>query len=305
MSSASLPSQPQSPRFVSGLCELAADYDVILCDVWGVVHNGAIQYEKATDALRRFRDKGGSVVLITNAPRSRRRVLSFLDKLNVPRQAYDGVVTSGDVTISLIHERAGQPLAYIGPPDDMSLFAEAESSSDNKLRFAGLAKAAYVVCIGLEEAEHETPADYDTRLRLLRDHDAEFICANPDIVVEMGDRLVYCAGALAESYEALGGRVVQAGKPHAEIYTRALTLAAAARGRPIDHARVLAIGDSAHTDIKGGQAQGFDTLFVTSGIHRAELHAENGNGPLNAAALHQFLDNLGFAPTAAAAELLW
>ena len=296
--------QPSPSRFVRGLRDLAGGYDVILCDVWGVVHNGVMQYEQATDALRRFREAGGSVVLITNAPRPRARVADFLDHLKVPRDAYDGIVTSGDVTISLIREREGQPLAYIGPQEDTALFCEAESAMDQKLRFVDLAEAAYAVCIGLERAESETPADYEARLRLLREHQAEFICANPDIVVEMGDRLVYCAGALAESYEAMGGRVIQAGKPHAEIYARALALASAKRGE-IDRKRVLAIGDSAHTDIKGGQAQGFATLFVTSGIHRAELHAEGGNGRLNAAAFHKFFDTLGFAQTAVAAELLW
>ncbi len=293
------------PRFVTGLRELAANYDVVLCDVWGVVHNGIIQYEKATDALRRFREKGGSVILITNAPRARARVQSFLDNLHVPRDAYDGIVTSGDVTISLIRERAGQPLAYIGPPEDMSLFDEAQSALSDSLRFVDVDAATYAVCIGLEHAERETPEDYDARLRTLRARNAEFVCANPDIVVEMGDKLVYCAGALAERYEALGGRVVQAGKPHAEIYRRAIALAAEVRGCSIGPARVLAIGDSAHTDIKGGEAQGFDTLFITSGIHRAELHAETGAGPLDAAALHQFLDHLDFAPTGTATELLW
>jgi HAD superfamily hydrolase (TIGR01459 family) len=297
-----MPLASQPPRFVSGLRDLAADYDVILCDVWGVVHNGVIHYQKATDALRRFREKGGSVVLITNAPRPRERVVAFLDQLKVPRDAYDGVVTSGDVTISLIREREGKPLAYIGPPEDTALFAVAESAMDQKLRFVELAEAAYTVCIGLEHAEQETPADYEERLQLLRSHDAEFVCANPDIVVEMGDKLVYCAGALAESYEALGGRVIQAGKPHGEIYARALALVDAGRRA---NSRVLAIGDSAHTDIKGGHAQGFATLFVTSGIHRAELHAESGSGPLNAAAFRQFFDSLGFAPTAAMASLQW
>jgi HAD superfamily hydrolase (TIGR01459 family) len=223
--------------------------------------------------------------------------------LNVPREAYDGLVTSGDVTISLIREREGRPLAYIGPPEDVALFDVAQSAMREKLRFVCLDEAAYVVCIGLEHAEQETPADYEARLRVLHAHGAEFVCANPDIVVEMGDRLVYCAGALAESYEALGGPVIQAGKPHAEIYRRALALAA--RGDTVDRHRVLAIGDSAQTDIKGGHAQGFSTLFVTSGIHRAELHAESGSGPLNRAALRQFLGDLGFAPTAIAPELVW
>lgn len=305
-----MPSDPsletiRPPRFIGGLRELAGDYDVILCDVWGVVHNGIIQYEKATDALRRFREKGGSVVLITNAPRPRSRVVAMLDRLKVSHDVYDGAVSSGDVTISLIRERGDLPLAYIGPQGDMEIFSEAQTQLGHKLKFVPIEEAAYVVCVGLEAAEHETPADYETRLRMLRRHDAEFICANPDIIVELGDRLVYCAGALAEAYEALGGRVVQAGKPHAEIYRRALALAADARGRAIDSGRVLAIGDSAHTDIKGAQAQGLATLFVTSGIHRAELHEEAGNGPLNAAAFHQFVENLGFRPTTVATELAW
>ncbi len=305
-----MPSDPsletiQPPRFVGGLRELADDYDVILCDVWGVVHDGVTQFEKATGALRRFREKGGSVVLITNAPRPRWRVVAMLDRLKVSHDAYDGAVSSGDVTVSLIRERGDAPLAYIGPQGDMEIFGEAEAQLGHKLKFVGLEDAAYVVCVGLEQAERETPADYEARLRLLHRHDAEFICANPDIVVEHGDRLVYCAGALAEAYEAMGGRVVQAGKPHAEIYHRALALAARARGAAINSGRVLAIGDSAHTDIKGAQAQGLATLFVTSGIHRAELHEEAGNGALNAAALHQFVENLGFRPMAVATELMW
>jgi HAD superfamily hydrolase (TIGR01459 family) len=293
------------PRFISGLREIAGDYDVIFCDVWGVVHNGVVQFDGATNALRRFRKMGGRVILITNAPRPRDRVVAFLDKLKVPREAYDGLVTSGDVTISLIRARAGKPLAYIGPPEDATLFAAAQAEMKEKLQFVRFDEADYVVCIGLEHAERESPADYEARLRVLRTHGAEFICANPDVVVEMGDRLVFCAGALAESYEALGGRVIQAGKPHAEIYRRALSLASEENKMKISPGRVLAIGDSADTDIKGGHAQGFATLFVTSGIHRAELHAEEGGGPLNRAALHQFLGDRAVTPTAIAPELVW
>jgi len=294
---------PARPRFVSGLREIAADYDVILCDVWGVVHNGIAQFAAATDALRRFRQSGGRVILITNAPRPGERVVAFLDKLKVPRDAYDGLVTSGDVTVSLIREREGQPLAYIGPPEDATLFDAAQSAMHEQLCFVRFEQATYVVCIGLEHAEQETPADYEARLRVLHAHGAEFICANPDIVVEIANKLVYCAGALAESYQALGGRVIQAGKPYAEIYRRAIALAS--RNDEIDPRRVLAICDSISTDIKGGNAQGFATLLVTSGIHRAELHADKGNGSLDRAALHQFLDGLGIAPMAVAPKLIW
>lgn len=294
---------PAPPRLVRGLGEMAEHYDVILCDVWGVVHNGLAHYRNATDALGRFRDKGGTVILITNAPRPRHRVMAFLDGLGVPHAAYDGMVTSGDVTVSLILERGDLPLAHIGPAQDVSLFAEAERLAGKPLRFTPLEEAAYVVCIGLNDAENETPADYDSRLRLMRARDIEFICANPDIVVEVGERLVYCAGALAETYTEMGGRVTQAGKPYAPIYERALALAASLRGGTLEGSHILAIGDSAQTDIKGAQDQGLATLFVTSGIHRAELHRDSA--ALDAAAVRQFVEGTGVAPMAAIAELVW
>jgi HAD superfamily hydrolase (TIGR01459 family) len=294
---------PVPPRFVQGLSEMAQHYDVILCDVWGVVHNGVIHYSKATDALGHFRDKGGTVILITNAPRPKARVMAFLDGLGVPHSAYDDIVTAGDVTVSLILERGDLPLAHIGPARDVSLFAEAERLAGRPLRRVSLEEAAYVVAIGLDDAERETPADYEARLRFMYVRDMEFICANPDIVVEVGERLVYCAGALAEAYANMGGRVTQAGKPYAAIYERALALAAELRDGKLDRARVLAIGDSAQTDIKGAQDQGLATLFVTSGIHRAELHPEGA--PLDAAAFRQFVEGTGVAPTAAIFELIW
>jgi HAD superfamily hydrolase (TIGR01459 family) len=294
---------PTPPKFVHGLSEMAPHYDVILCDVWGVVHNGSVYYSNATDALGRFRDKGGTVILITNAPRPRERVAAFLDGLGVPQAAYDGIVSSGDVTVSLILERGDLPLAHIGPTQDVSLFTEAELLAGKPLRLMPLDAAAYVVCIGLDEAENETPADYEQRLRLMRARDMEFVCANPDLVVEVGEKLVYCAGALAEAYAKMGGQVTQAGKPYPPIYERALALAAKLRGGEVDRTRILAIGDSAQTDIKGAQDQGLATLFVTSGIHRAELHRESS--ALDAAALRQFIEGTGIAPSAAIAELFW
>lgn len=300
-------SRPNSsaPRRLAGLRDIAQDYDVILCDVWGVIHNGLAYFPNAVDALRRFRAKGGTVVLITNAPRPRGQVIDFLDSLGVPGTAYDGLVSSGDVTVSLILARGDQPLAHIGPMQDRSLFAAAEELSGRAVRFAGLEAAGFVVCTGFFDADRETPEDYLPRLDLMRRRDLDFICANPDIVVEVGDKLVYCAGALAEAYAAQGGRVIQAGKPYAAIYARALAEAAAVCGRAVALSRVLAIGDAMHTDIKGAQAQALHSLFVTSGIHRAELHGGPQTPELDAAALHQFIENIGFAPTMASPELIW
>ncbi|MGB8279202.1 MAG: TIGR01459 family HAD-type hydrolase [Methylovirgula sp.] len=300
-------SQPLSyaPKLVAGLREIAQNYDVILCDVWGVIHNGVAHFPKAVEALSRFRAEGGTVMLITNAPRPRRKVTDFLDALGVPRTAYDGLVSSGDVTVSLILERGDQPLAHIGPAQDRSLFAAAEELSGRAVRFASLEEAGFVVCTGFFDADKERPEDYAARLDLMRRRDLDFICANPDIVVEVGDTLVYCAGALAEAYAAIGGRVIQAGKPYPPIYARALNEAGRLAGKNLDRARVLAIGDAMHTDIKGAQGQSLATLFVTSGIHRAELHAETQPSELDAAAFRQFFENTGFAPTAAIAELIW
>jgi HAD superfamily hydrolase (TIGR01459 family) len=297
------PLMPAPPRFIRGLGKIAQHYDVILCDVWGVVHNGVVYYRDATDALARFRAQGGTIVLITNAPRPRQRVSVFLDGLRVPNAAYDGIVTAGDVTVSLILERGDLPLAHIGPADDVSLFAEAAALAGRPLRFAPLEEAAYMVCVGLDDAEHETPADYEPRFATMLARDVEFICANPDVVVEMGDKLVYCAGALAEAYAEMGGKVIQAGKPYRQIYERALALAANLRGAMPARSRILGIGDSAQTDIKGAQDQGLATLFVTGGIHRAELHPEGG--ALDAAAFRQFVEGTGIAPTAAIPELVW
>jgi HAD superfamily hydrolase (TIGR01459 family) len=303
------------PQLLGGLHEIADNYDVILCDVWGVIHNGVTHFPKAAEALTRFRAKGGVVVLITNAPRPHGKVIEFMDVLGVPRSAFDGLVSSGDVTVSLILERGDRPLAHIGPAQDRSLFDAAKDLSGKPVQFAGLEAADYVVCTGLFDADKERVDDYAARLDLMRRRDLEFICANPDIVVEVGTTLVYCAGALAEAYEAIGGRVIQAGKPYPPIYQRALADAARFAGKPFDLSRVLAIGDAMHTDIKGAQAQSLDALFVTSGIHRAklheaelngaELHADAPSAELDAAAFRQFFEDTGFAPRTAIAHLIW
>jgi HAD superfamily hydrolase (TIGR01459 family) len=301
---------PELPPLIPGLSAIASNYDVILCDVWGVIHNGVAYFAKATEALTKFRRRGGAVILITNAPRPGEKVRGFLDHLGVPRDAYDCLVSSGDVTISLILQRGDRPLTHIGPPQDRSLFDVAKRICGRALRFAALEEADVVVATGLNDADRETPADYHGRLELMHRRGLDLICANPDIVVEVGERLVFCAGALAEAYADLGGRVIQAGKPYAPIYARALAeasslLTKAGVQRPLDPDRILAIGDAMHTDIKGAQAQSLATLFVTSGIHRAEVHAAAQAPEFDAAAFHQFFETTGFAPSAAIAELVW
>jgi HAD superfamily hydrolase (TIGR01459 family) len=294
-------------RTVAGLSELASDYEVILCDVWGVVHNGREHYPAAVEALARFRKARGTVVLITNAPRPRGSIERMLQRLSVPADAYDAIVSSGDVTVALILARGERPFHHLGPPRDNSLFREAAEHSGGIDRRVAFAEADYVVCTGLLDDERDTLEDYDAMLDEMRRRQMDFICANPDIVVHSGERLIYCAGAIAERYARIGGRVIQAGKPYTAIYERAIAAADEARGEPTNRARVLAIGDGLATDLKGALNAGIDMLFVSSGIHRDRLHPEDRAGiPLDPVTLSSLLAEYDAAPpTGTIDTLVW
>jgi HAD superfamily hydrolase (TIGR01459 family) len=285
------------PPLTRHFAPLAAGYDVVFSDVWGVVHNGVAATPEAGDALARFRSQGGTVVLITNAPRPGEVVArTMLDRLGVPRAAYDGIVSSGDVTHALIAARAGQRVFHIGPARDLPIFEGLDAP------LAPLQQADYAVCSGLTDDTVETPQDYHDVIARMRARGLTMICANPDVVVERGDALVYCAGAIADLYAAAGGDVINAGKPYRPIYEQALAIAAAARGRPAEHHRVLAIGDSVRTDLKGAAAFGIDCLFVTAGIHAEELGARDNP---DASALSGIFAAAGVYPKAVMQRLAW
>lgn len=262
----------QKARAIVGLGEIWDRYDAILCDIWGVVHNGRKSYPQASAALAAFRKRGGAVVLITNAPRPNAPIREQLIKLGVSPDAFDDIVTSGDVTLGLIAERIAEPLHHIGAARDLSLFSAAETLTGQRPALVSPEDAAYVVCTGLENDEIETPADYEARLVALAARGLDFVCANPDIIIHRGTETVFCAGALARRYAELGGRVIYAGKPYAPIYWAALGAAERALKRKLDPARALAIGDGMHTDIAGALGQGLDALFVSGGIHLDEVH---------------------------------
>jgi len=244
---------------------VAARYDVVLCDIWGVVHNGIAPYVQACDALMHYRATGGTVILITNAPRPSPWVVRQLDQLGVPADTYDDVMTSGDLTRDVVADRKGGAVFHIGPRRDISIFDGLD------VRFTPVEAAEYVVCSGLFDDTTETPENYRDLMATMRGRGLFMLCANPDLVVERGAERVYCAGAIADLYGALGGDVLYAGKPHRPIYDAALAKAAAARGIAIAPGRTLAIGDSLRTDMCGAQALGIDGLFVSGGIHAAEL----------------------------------
>ncbi|WP_127088699.1 TIGR01459 family HAD-type hydrolase [Aquabacter cavernae] len=268
-----------APRRVAGLSEIAGDYDLILCDIWGVVHNGLKAFPAACDALRHARAGGVSVVLVSNAPRPADFVANMLERLGVPEGTYDSIVTSGDVTRTVLAERAGARLYHVGPTRDLGTF------EGLGVTMASLDEADLVVCTGLFDDEVETPEDYADQLARMKDRGLFFICANPDIVVERGARLIYCAGAIAQLYDRMGGDTLYCGKPHKPVYDTALARAVELRGGPVGEGRVLCIGDALRTDIIGATAAGFDSLFIASGIHAEELNAKDGAEP-DAAALH-------------------
>ena len=260
---------------LAGLLDVADRYDAVLCDVWGVLHNGREAFRDASDALVAYRKRGGVVVLITNAPRPNAPIGEQLLQFGVDPEAFDAVVTSGDVTMGLIGERIGEPVHHIGPERDLSLFATVERRTGAAAKLASLSDAAYVVCTGLVDDVIETVGDYEAALRHIAANRIPFICANPDLIVHRGDQLVYCAGALAQRLVEIDGEVIYCGKPHAPIYGATLKAAERAAGRPLDKRRVLAIGDGMRTDIAGAVGQGLDTLFVVAGIH-AQAAREHG-----------------------------
>ena len=284
------------PPLITEFSTIASDYDVALSDVWGVIHNGITSYPRACDALSRFRAGGHVVVLITNAPRPSESVARQLDRLDVPRETYDAIVSSGDVTRSVIKKRHGQSLYHLGPERDRSIFAGLD------IDFAPPETADYVVCSGLKDDESETPDDYRPLLEFLLARKLFMVCGNPDVVVERGSTLVYCAGAIADLYGSMGGEVLYAGKPYPPIYEMALAKAETAAGRKIAPGRVLAVGDSVRTDLKGAHAMGLDFLFVTSGIHAEELGSREE--PDHAALSETFAAGGGM-PKAVIQELRW
>lgn len=256
--------QHGAPPVLEGAGELLAGYDVLFCDVWGVVHDGHEAFTGAVEALVRFRAEGGTVVLVSNAPVPNEQVAHMLDERHLPREAWNAIVTSGDIALREIERRGYTRLFAIGPQDrDAALFEKVCVSRS-------LAEADAVLCSGLNDDRTETAESYRELLQQAREQELSFVCANPDLVVDVGGRLYLCAGAIGDVYEELGGDVFWAGKPHAVAYETALAQARQASGAPVDRSRVLVVGDAVRTDLKGAERFGVDALFVAGGIHRED-----------------------------------
>ncbi len=249
------------PRLISGLSQIAPDHDALICDVWGVVHDGSRHHPAAADALYRFKEKYGPVVLLTNAPRVPAEVAAQCASYGLPPDCYDAIVSSGGAAREELARRSATrtlALHYIGPDRDLPMIEGLD------IRRTDIAEADVSLAIGLRDDMTETPADYGNELAAMKARGLTMLCANPDLVVHRGTKLVYCAGSLAKDYETLGGQVIYYGKPHLPVYQAAL----AAAGNP---KRPLAVGDGLLTDIKGANAAGLEVLFIADGVHGEEI----------------------------------
>lgn len=257
-------------EIIRALADLTGRYDAVFCDLWGCLHNGKAAYPAAVAALQGFRATGGKVVLLTNAPRPKSSVIDQLDGLGVPRDAYDLVVTSGDAAqMGMLSGAVGRRVHHIGAPKDEVFFTDfaedlaAYAATQPPITRVPLRDAEGIVCTGLRDDLTETPDDYRASLLLGKTLGLPMLCANPDIVVDMGDKRLYCAGALAKAYEDMGGTALYFGKPHPPIYDLARRRLAQTG---LTDAQILCIGDGIFTDIQGGIGEGLDTLFITGGL---------------------------------------
>jgi HAD superfamily hydrolase (TIGR01459 family) len=278
-----------APRLITGLSELAPHYDALICDVWGVIHDGHTAHPRAAEALTNFRAKHGPVVLLTNAPRLPSEVAALCAQYGVPSDCYDTIVSSGGAARDALARRAQTEtvrLYYMGPGKDLPVLEGLD------LVLTGIGEASLVFCTGLVDDLNETPDDYADRLSAMRERNLVMLCANPDLVVHRGSQLCYCAGALAKAYEAMGGQAIYYGKPHMPIYQAAL----AAAGNP---KKPLAVGDGMFTDLLGANRAGLDALFIADGVHGEEVE------PYSAAHLTWLFEKSGVTALAAARVLTW
>ena len=293
-------------QIIASLAKIPTRYDAVFCDLWGCLHNGKTLFPAAVAALQSFRSKGGKVVLLTNAPRPKPNVISQLDAMGLPRDAWDEVVTSGDAAqYALITGAVGRRVFHIGALKDEPFFTifaddlQGTVAAEPPIIRTALQEAEGIVCTGLADDLTETPDDYRAALLFSKTMDLPMLCANPDIIVDYGDKRLYCAGAIAQAYEEMGGRVFYFGKPHPPIYDLARRRLAALMGE--EDAQILCIGDGIATDIQGGQSEGMDTLFITGGI-AADQFGSDSDKP-NKDLLEKWLEEKQIAATYAMGQL--
>jgi HAD superfamily hydrolase (TIGR01459 family) len=292
----------RSIPILGGLSALAPRYEMLLCDVWGVLHNGREAFPGVVDCLRRARAVGNLVLLLSNAPRPSEPIKRQLESLQVPRDAYDGVVTSGDLVQNVFAERtAGERelrVLHVGPDRDLSLF-----EGFPLVKRVAMDQAEAIVCTGPYDDTTEAPDDYRALWADARTANLPLICANPDILVQRGEQMIYCAGALAAVYEEMGGEVLYLGKPHLPVYDFVARRVRSLVGRDVAKSAWLAVGDGLRTDILGATRAGIDALLITGGIHEQEL--ADANGMPNSLRIVEVLRRDDLKAVAAMRRLVW
>ncbi len=284
-------------RIIQSLSDVSDGYEALFCDLWGCLHNGRAPYPAAVSALQSFRAGGGRVVLMTNAPRPNRYVETQIDRMGVPRDAWDLIVSSGDAAqAGMFSGAVGRKVYHIGPEKDLGFFNDvpAEFADAPEIDRVPLEEAEGIVCTGPFNDLTETPEDYRATLLYAKAKGLKLLCSNPDLVVDYGDKRIYCAGSIAALYEEMGGESLYYGKPHPPVYDLARRRLAA-MGPEVGNDRILALGDGINTDVQGGIAEGIDTLFVTGGL-AAEAFGPEVEAP-DAALLEQWLAERQLSPT--------
>lgn len=283
-------------QILSSLADLSGQYDAIFCDLWGCYHNGLEVYPAAAAACSQFRAAGGSVILLTNAPRPADSVQSLLDRMGAPRDSYDAIVSSGAACQAAVQSgRHGTRVCYVGPDRDLHMLTGIGLEPET------LETADSILLTGLRDDRTETPEDYAEEMHAWKARGLTVLCANPDIIVDRGEMRLWCAGAIAKAYEKIGGEVIWYGKPHYPVYARCHEVLKTELGRDVPKERVLAIGDGILTDVPGGLAAGLDTLFVTGGLSSTDFGPDVEHPEQSA--LDRFLAEKNLAPQYAIGRL--
>ncbi|MBD3624814.1 MAG: TIGR01459 family HAD-type hydrolase [Rhodobacteraceae bacterium] len=284
-------------QIISSLEDISQRYDVLFCDLWGCLHDGTKVFPEAVAALQGFRQRGGSVILVTNSPRPRRTVKTQIHDLGAPQDCYDDIASSGDAAQQAMAAGLfGRKVFHIGPQRDLPFF-EHEDGTPIDVERVPLEQAEGIVCTGLYDDRSESPADYKLTLMRAKARGLKLLCANPDVVVDVGEQRIWCAGAIAALYTELGGESHYFGKPHAPIYALSRQRAESIRGAEVRDIDILCIGDGIETDIRGGVGEGLDTLFIAGGLAARETGMRKGHP--DPEALLGYLEDAMLSPTAA------
>lgn len=288
-------------RWINSLSDISDRYDALYVDLWGCLHNGVRPFPDAVAALQKFRASGGVVMLLTNSPRTRSSVFDQLDQIGVPRDAYDDITSSGDASqAAMLAGLVGTKVYHLGPQKDLSFFDDIDDDPGHQpIERVSLAQAQGIICTGLFDDQTETPEDYRSTLLFAKQKQLKLLCTNPDIVVDYGEKRIFCAGAVAALYTEMGGESLYFGKPHPPVYDLANARLTVLKG--IADYKILCIGDGIRTDILGGLGDGLDTLFVTNGLAADKLTTNDAKTDMQA--LESFFQQEQVSPDMAIFQL--